>query len=195
MSAKIDLAAHFRAMETFVEAQPEGLQVEIARGVLMMSPRPRFRHAAVQGNLFALLRGALGTSVGKEDPDWIFAIEAEVRSLPAFSRVIPDVAGWRRSAGGWPNPEENPLQLVPEWVGEVLSPSTEAFDRGDKREAYGLMGVGWLWLVDAEKRAVETYVNVRGKMIAGPSFGKEGALSAPPFETFALPLSELFAVP
>ena len=51
-----------------------------------------------------------------------------------------------------------------------MSPATEPFDRGPKKDAYGLMGVGWLWLLDPDKRTVETFSNVRSKMIAGPAF-------------------------
>jgi Uma2 family endonuclease len=192
MSANVDLAAHFRAMEALVEAEPEGVNIEIARGVFMMSPRPRFRHTVVHMNLGATLIRAFGGAGGEKSPDWVFASEPEIRSETAFSRLIPDLAGWRRSAGGWPNPDENPIALVPEWVGEILSPSTESYDRGDKKDAYGLMGVGWRWLVDSEGRRLETFTNIRGKMVAGPTFEGKSIASAPPFESLAFSLPDLF---
>src|SRR5712692_4707894 len=148
MSSQPDLSGHFAAMETLVESYPEGVNAEIARGVFMMSPRPGVRHLASQGRLFALLHERLGRSGGTGSPDWLFLVEPEVRSETAFSRLIPDVAGWRRNTSGWPKPEVNPIERPPDWVAEILSPSTAAFDRGPKKDAYGLMGIGWLWLVD-----------------------------------------------
>jgi hypothetical protein len=59
-------------------------------------------------------------------------------------------------------------------------------------EVGGLMGVGWLWLLDPDKRTVETFASVRSKMIAGPAFGASSHVSAPPFESLRLPLDSLF---
>ena len=192
MSSQPDLSAHFAAMEALVEAQPEGVNAEIARGVYLMSPRPSFRHAKAQGRLFALLEEKFGRGEGSVRPDWTFVMEPEIRSETAFSRLIPDVAGWRRSTSGWPDPEVNPLLLPPEWAAEVLSPGTKEFDRGPKKDAYGLMGVGWLWLLDVEKRTVETFSNVRGKMTEGPILAVGRTISAPPFDGIAARVEELF---
>lgn len=192
MSSQPDLAVHFAAMEALVEAQPEGVNAEIARGVYLMSPRPSLAHTFTEGRTFALLDEGFGRGRGSDPPDWLFSIEPEIRSEPAFSRVIPDVAGWRRSTTGWPDLEVNPILLAPDWVAEVLSPHTTAFDRGPKKEAYGLIGVGWLWLIDVKKRRVETFANVRGKMIAGPSLEPGETLSASPFESLTAPVETLF---
>jgi Uma2 family endonuclease len=122
----------------------------------------------------------------------MFVIEPEIRSLETFSRLVPDLAGWRRSTTGWPDLDATPVSLIPEWVAEILSPATESFDRGPKKDAYGLMGVGWLWILDPDRRTVETFSNVRSKMMAGPSFGPGIQFSAPPFEGLRVPLDPLF---
>jgi Uma2 family endonuclease len=192
MSAQPDLAQSFRALEAVVEALPEGVNAEIARGVYAMSPRPRVRHSAAQGRLFSLLHRRLGGPEGSTPPDWLFLVEPEMRSEAAFSRLIPDVAGWKRSAAGWPDPEINPIELAPEWVAEVISEGTERFDRGPKKDAYGLIGVGWLWLVDAEKKTLETFENVRGKMIEGSRLAAGSSLVSAPFGDLSARLDELF---
>lgn len=193
MSATPDLIADFHALEAMVEAQPEGVQAEIAHGIYLMSPRPKLAHGAAQAKLVNLLGQKFGTRTeGMPSPDWLFAVETEVRSEIAFSRVIPDLAGWRKSASGWPDANENPITLVPDWVAEILSPSTESFDRGPKKDAYGLMGVGCLWLVDPERRAVEAFVNVKGRMTTGPRSKAGESFMAPPFEALALRLEDLF---
>jgi Uma2 family endonuclease len=147
----------FRRMEAQLELEPETVQGEIASGVHLMSPRPRGRHGASLGNLFAELRARFGVSEGGVPPDWLFIIEPEIRSERTFSRLVPDVAGWRRSTSGWPDLDTTPIVLIPEWVAEMLSPATEASDRAEKAPAYGAMGVGWLWLLDADKRTIETF--------------------------------------
>lgn len=193
MSAIPDMAADFRALEAIVEAQPEGVQAEIARGIYLMSPRPRLAHGAAQARLArTLIQQFGGRSEAASWPEWLFVIEPEVRSETSFSRVIPDLAAWSRSAGGWPDLHQNPVTHVPDWVGEILSPSTESFDRGPKKDAYGLMGVGWLWLVDPEHRTIESFVNVKGKMTVGPRSTAGEPFSAPPFEPFGVPLEEVF---
>ncbi|MDL2717244.1 MAG: Uma2 family endonuclease [Acidobacteriota bacterium] len=192
MSAFPDLAAYFLEMEKLVEAQPDSVVAEIARGAYAMSPRPRVRHGATQGELFAALRRPVGVTDSGAQADWMFVIEPEIRSLETFSRLAPDLAGWRRSTTGWPDLDATPVSLIPDWVAEVLSPGTESFDRGPKKDAYGQMGVGWLWLLDPDKRTVETFSNVRSKMIAGPVFGASGHISAPPFESLSILVGSLF---
>jgi Uma2 family endonuclease len=192
MSSQPDLAAHFAAMETLVESYAEGINAEIARGVFMMSPRPTARNLASQGRVVALLHERLGRNSGGRPPDWLFLPEPEIRSETAFSRLIPDTAGWRRTAGGWPDLEGNPIEIPPEWAAEVLSPSTAAFDRGPKKDAYGLMGVGWLWLLDVDEKTIETFSNERGRMIAGPKLETGQSLVAPPFGDLSAGVEELF---
>ncbi|MGH9391571.1 MAG: Uma2 family endonuclease, partial [Vicinamibacteria bacterium] len=142
--------------------------------------------------LVTLLNERLGRGGGSASPDWLFLVEPEIRSETAFSRLIPDLAGWRRSAGGWPDTEQNPVELPPEWVVEILSPGTAAYDRGPKKEAYGLMGVGWLWLLDVDRKAVETFSNERGRMLSGPSLEANQALIAPPFGDLSARVEDLF---
>lgn len=192
MSSQQDLGAHFAAMEVLVESYPEGVNAEIARGVFMMSPRPGVAHSAAQIRLGAILHERLGRVSGSASLDWLFLLEPEVRSETAFSRLIPDVAGWRRSTGGWPNPEVNPIERPPEWVAEILSPSTAAFDRGPKKDAYGLMGIGWLWLVDVERKTIEVFSNERGRMIAGLALEVRQPLAAPPFGDLSRAVEDLF---
>lgn len=192
MSSQPDLGAPFAAMEALVESYPEGVNAEIARGVFMMSPRPGVRHLAAQGRLMVILDEKLRRGGGSGGSDWLFLPEPEIRSETAFSRLIPDLAGWRRSTGGWPDTEANPIERAPEWAAEVLSPSTAAFDRGPKKDAYGLMGVGWLWLLDVDRKSVETFANERGRMLPGPTLAAGQPLVAPPFGNLSAHVEDLF---
>jgi Uma2 family endonuclease len=180
-STAADLRQQFRELEARLEKEPEHLQGEIARGAYLMSPRPRPRHGGVQGNVFSELRERFGKRRGSEPPDWLFVVEPELRSERTFSRLVPDVAAWRRSSTGWPDLDRTPVEIVPDWVLEVLSSSTEGMDRGEKLGAYGSMGVGWVWLIDCDRRRVETFVNTRGQMLGGAVFSGEDSISGEPF--------------
>lgn len=50
------------------------------------------------------------------------------------------------------------MHEVPRMILEVLSPSTEDYDRNDKLNAYGKAGVGEVWLLDWRKQTIEIYV-------------------------------------
>ena len=49
------------------------------------------------------------------------------------------------------------FEVAPDWVCEVLSPSTERYDKGAKRQIYALYGVEHLWLLDPRIRTMETF--------------------------------------
>ena len=191
MSTLPNLQMDFLEIEKLVEAQPEGTHAEIVRGVYQLSPRPRFRHLGARGaHYFGLRERYAGGGTAGVTP-WRFVLEPEIRSERTFSRLIPDVAGWRRSTG-WPGSDESLISKAPDFVAEVLSPGTEEVDRGPKREAYGLMGVSWMWILDPVARTVETFTNVRGSMVPGPSLGPSEILAAPPFEELTLGVEVLF---
>lgn len=193
MSALPDLVSMFHALERLVEAMPEGTNAEIIRGVYSMTPRPRVRHSVVHGNLYTVLRARLGGAEGSVPPDWLFLLEPEIRSESAFSRLIPDVAGWRRSTTGWPGLDDALIERMPEWVAEVVSEGAEKRDREQKREAYGLMGVGWLWIVDPVARTVEVHANERGRMNLVATLAAADTLAVPPFDALEVPVASLFA--
>ena len=61
--------------------------------------------------------------------------------------VVPDLAAWRRER--LPAlPDTAWIEVAPDWVCEVLSPSTERYDRGEKRAIYADAGVRHVWHID-----------------------------------------------
>src|ERR1017187_5303326 len=122
MSAHPDLAAYFFEMDKLVEAQPDSVVAEIARGVYATSPRPRVRHGAAQGELFAALKRLGGATDAEAQADWMFVIEPEIRSLRSFSALVADLAGLAPATTGWPDLDATPVSLIPDWVAEIVSP-------------------------------------------------------------------------
>ena len=70
--------------------------------------------------------------------------------------VLPDVAFWRSEVAE-AFTDDQLFFPAPDFVAEVLSPSTEDIDRTKKSRAYGQAGVREYWIVDSKARAVECY--------------------------------------
>jgi hypothetical protein len=71
--------------------------------------------------------------------------------------LVPDLADWRRER--MPEIPDAPyFELAPDWVCEVLSPSTYAKDRGRKLPIYAREGVQHAWLMEPKARLLEVLV-------------------------------------
>jgi hypothetical protein len=57
-------------------------------------------------------------------------------------------------------PEEAFFSIAPDWVCEVLSPSTERIDRGRKLRVYAKAGVAHAWLEDATAVQAEPFGDI-----------------------------------
>lgn len=174
-------------------ALPEGLTGEILDGVLHTQPRPAPAHAhselALAGELYGPFERGLGGPGG-----WVLMPEPELHFVRKAVVCVPDLAGWRRER--MPELPATPyFELVPDWVCEVLSPSTEAKDRRLKMPLYAHHGVRHLWLVDPLARTLEAFENADGDWRAlGHWEGGETA-RIPPFDALALPLDRLWTWP
>ncbi len=175
-----------RATYADIESLPPHVVGEIAFGVLHTHPRPAPRHgnAAIelQSELVGPFRRGRGGPGG-----WIFQPEPELRLGPHI--VAPDIAGWRRAR--LPRlPDTAFFEIAPDWLCEVLSPSSQSFDRTDKLSIYASFGVQHCWYVDPDARTLEVLTLHGGKWLIAATFKDADPVSAPPFEahTFALDL-------
>lgn len=74
---------------------------------------------------------------------WIILDEPELHLHG--DALVPDLGGWRRER--MPElPKVAAFELAPDWVCEVLSPSTQGHDRVRKMRVYTREGVGHVWL-------------------------------------------------
>src|SRR5829696_4191700 len=140
-----------RATYADLEAVPPGKVAELIGGQLYVMPRPAPRHANAAGRLQGKLSGPFDLGEGGPGGWWILP-EPELHfpdpAAPGeIDAVVPDVAGWRVER--MPElPETAYCPLAPDWICEVLSPSTEKADRHEKMPLYAREGVRWAWLVD-----------------------------------------------
>jgi Uma2 family endonuclease len=172
-----------------LERVPSNFVGEIVGGELYVSPRPRTVHARAAYRLCNAL-GSFDRSPAEEGPGgWVLLFEPELHL--GNEALVPDLAGWRRER--MPElPDVPALTLVPDWVCEVLSPSTEALDRVRKMGSYAREGVRHLWLVDPGARTLEVYrLEEGGWLRLGAHLGNV-TVHAEPFESLALELGPLW---
>ena len=165
---------------------PEPLVAEIIEGELITSPRPAFPHARAASVLGSDLMGGFDgpPGSGADAPGgWWFLDEPELHL--SADVVVPDIAGWRRARVPV-IPNVVAFEQAPNWVCEVISPSTGRIDRGGKMRIYSREGVSHLWLLDPLARTLEVYrcENARCEVIA--TYAGDEAIHAEPFYAVAL---------
>jgi len=101
--------------------------------------------------------------------------------------LVPDLAGWRRERlPVLPNAAF--LTQAPDWVCEIVSPSTGRIDRSRKMRIYAREGAGHLWLVDPTPRTLEIYRLERAHWIVVANHGDDDVVRAEPFDAIELAL-------
>jgi len=185
-----------RATYADLEAVPANKVAELIRGTLHVRPRPASPHA------FASSR--LGRRLGPFDDDpsgpggWWILDEPELHfpdpTAPGeIDALVPDLAGWRR--------ERMPkmlrvaaFTLAPDWICEVLSPSTEDVDRDEKMPIYAREGVRHAWLIDPIAQVLEVYtLGADGRWNEATIYRGAEVVRAVPFDAVDLDLTALWA--
>ena len=131
---------------------------------------------------------------GKGGPGgWHIVYEPELHfgTSPGESILVPDLAGWRRERMPEP-PNPAYVTLAPDWVCEILSPSTRRLDLGRKRNIYAHEGVPYLWFVDPIPRTLEAIKLENGEWVPIATLTGDAPVSVPPFETLKIPLSSFW---
>lgn len=169
---------------------PEHLVAEIIDGELVTSPRPAARHAAVSSALGADIHSAFGRNNRGGPGGWVILDEPELHIVGQV--LVPDLAGWRRER--MPEiPDVVFFELAPDWVCEVLSPSTAARDRTRKMHHYARAGVPHLWFLDPTLQTLEVFrLDGEGWRLAMTAAGGT-VVRAEPFDAIELDLAGLWA--
>lgn len=144
--------ARRRATYEDVLAAPPHKVAEVIDGELLLFPRPAKPHAAAAS--------ALGEELGppfkrgRGGPGgWFILFEPELHLHPDI--LVPDLAGWRKERMPVLDASEPYFTMAPDWVCEVLSPSTAKLDRTRKLAIYARERVPHVWFVDPLLRTLE----------------------------------------
>jgi Uma2 family endonuclease len=123
---------------------------EIIDGELVVTPSPTPQHQRIVGRLFRFLCDfAESYELGEVFISPLDVLFAEGDYLE------PDILFVR--SGRDEVLTDRGIEGPPDLVIEVLSPSTEARDRGIKLERYRLYGVPEYWVVDPDERTLEVW--------------------------------------
>lgn len=180
-----------RASYADVLAAPEDLVAEVVHGRLYTHPRPRLMHARTASRLGQCLGDPFDRGVGGPG-GWILLDEPELHLGPDPDILVPDLGGWRRDR--MPELPDEPYAVVaPNWICEVLSPSTEDVDRAEKLPVYAREGVEHAWLVNPALELLEVLHLDGAEWRLAHAWRGNAVVRAEPFADVELRLADLWA--
>jgi Uma2 family endonuclease len=172
-------------------ALPADARAEILAGEVVTSPAPLPRHSHVQGAARSFIGKPFQDDDGRGGPGgwWIF-VEVDI-ALGRHDIVRPDLAGWRKER--LPRPGAvRPIEVAPDWVCEIVSPSSAARDRVLKRNLYARSHVPHYWLIDPVARVLEALALREGSWVELGAYDDASTARIPPFEAIELEVGRLF---
>lgn len=167
---------------------PENLVAEILNGQLHTHPRPAPKHVNASSILGVKITDPFHLGSGGPGGWWILD-EPEIHL--GAQVMVPDLAGWRRER--MPNlPETAWFERAPDWVCEILSPSTAQTDRSIKMPLYAEHRVGHLWLVDPLLKTLEAYELREDRWLLLTTLKDDDRVRQAPFDAVEFSLAELW---
>ncbi|MDP8246143.1 MAG: Uma2 family endonuclease [Candidatus Hinthialibacter antarcticus] len=129
---------------------PEDKRYEIINGDAYMVPAPLTRHQKIIGKLYVLMVDYLKKSpIGEA---WIAPVDVVLSEHDIVQPDLLFITNERKSIVTEAN-----VQGAPDWVCEILSPSSIERDRDLKLKLYSRHGVKEYWIIDPEARSIEVY--------------------------------------
>ena len=167
---------------------PPHMVAEVLAGTLYTQPRPASPHARASSIIGGEL--VIPFDRGRGGPGgWWIVDEPELHLGEDI--LVPDLAGWRRET--MPDyPDAAFFDIVPDWVCEVLSPSTVRIDRHEKAGIYAREGVSHLWFIDPVARTLEVMALRDGHWVLLATLADDDPVSQPPFDAITFPLDALW---
>ena len=167
---------------------PPNKVAQIVDGILYTHPRPAPLQAIATSQLGACLIEPFRFGRGGPGGWWIIN-EPELHLGEDI--LVPDLAGWRQERMPTP-PKTAYFEIRPDWVCEVLSPTTRALDQGKKRSIYAKEGLSYLWFIDPEARTLEAFELKDERWVLLDTATGDEDVSLPPFDAVQLSLSDLW---
>ncbi|NOQ35002.1 MAG: Uma2 family endonuclease [Methylococcaceae bacterium] len=167
---------------------PENIVGEILNGQLETHPRPAPKHAlaatSMAGELVLPFQKGRGGSGG-----WWILVEPECHvDTEVF---VPDLAGWRKLK--MPKlPETAWFEITPDWVCEIISPSSVRRDRVTKMEIYARLGISYFWIIDPIAQTLEAYQLQNKHWVLLKSYADAEEIAIAPFAEYSFSLANLW---
>jgi len=168
---------------------PDIMVAEIVDGELHATPRPATKHTRAYSSLGIRIGGPYDHGIGGPGGWWILD-EPELHL--GRDVLVPDLAGWRRER--MPQlPDAAHFTMPPDWICEILSPSTAKLDRTKKLAVYAREGVHHAWLLDPLDRTLEVLRLDNGRWTIMATHIDAEVVRVEPFADIDLELSALWA--
>jgi Uma2 family endonuclease len=150
-----------------------------------------FEHSATHFAPGAVLRVFYGRSRPGRLGGWRLggSVEVEFGTQDVF---VPDVAGWRIDRVPEP-PRGKPVRLTPDWVCEVLSPSTMRRDLGHELRTYHRGRVSHYWVAEPIGAVLSVYRWHDTGYVLVLSANLGDIVKAEPFDAIDIDVADLFA--
>ena len=170
---------------------PPDVAAEIIDGEIVEKAMPSFDHGNAQAGLGGLLFDRFNRKPGGDPPGgWWLASEVDVR-YEASQIFRHDVAGWRRDNLA-ERPHTRPVEVRPDWVAEVLSPSNAGNDLVKKLRVLSRHRVPHYWIVDPEHRTLTVMRWTQDGYLNALIAGEDEKVRAEPFDAIELDVGRLF---
>ena len=144
------LAAARTRRERFNEEMPEEGKWEFINGEIIMHSPAKWRHIESSDFLLTLMN----VHVARHG----LGVVAHEKLLVSLTRndYEPDVSFFRKEVAAAFTPEQMQFP-APDFIAEVLSPSTARTDRGIKFRDYAAHGVSEYWIIDPVAQTIEQH--------------------------------------
>jgi Uma2 family endonuclease len=172
--------------DDFVALDEDDLR-ELIDGELVEVEVPTLSHETIVGTLVFYLRGWIETGRGGIVVPSGYKVRISERR-----GVMPDVQFYRQGNAPGTAQEQGLVQGRPDLVIEVVSPSSQRYDRVTKLRWYAQLGVPEYWLVTPESRTLERLVLREGAYSIADSLAEDDVLRPGSFEGLELPLAKLW---
>jgi Uma2 family endonuclease len=168
---------------------PENTVGEIIDGEIIVSPRPSRKHAFTTSVLDKKIGPLYQLGEGGGPGGWIILIEPEIGLGEDI--LVPDLAAWTRER--FPLSEEtNWISVAPNWVCEILSPSTFRNDKIRKMPLYARHDVEHIWLIDPIVMTMDAFRLESGRWFLLGSYAENDNVRVEPFQEIEINLGDLW---
>jgi Uma2 family endonuclease len=174
---------------TFAELQQwpdDGRRYELYDGEVIVVPSPFLRHQRVASHIIDILtdyESAIGGMVVQAPFDIVFS---------EHNVLQPDCVFFRKERRHLLHDWEA-TRAAPDLAVEVLSRSTEARDRGRKKDILARFGVGEYWIVDPSKNTFEIHVLRGSDYELTGAYDERDGIASPTLSGLRFPAARVFA--
>ena len=164
---------------------PEGVRCQLLDGELILAAAPNNQHQRITRSLLlALHRFISDHNLGEV---WFAPFDVVLSDHDVVQPDLLFVSHAREAIITAAN-----IQGAPDLAVEVLSPSTEGYDRGYKRELYARHGVREYWLVDPDLETIEVLTPGEGGFVRHALYESREILTSPLLPGLAVELATIF---